>query len=199
VGELSDRFRSLPDWLTVREAAAYLKVDRTTIYRYCEQGRLRFSELTSGGGRRFKRRDLDALLSYSRTDEERAELTAAAAQLEAIVFPKGREHGPLFSHARTDDQWLEMSELKGRIAHAIALDREYFGGVSALLWLAAGLLKERARLSRETSADLMTREQREFMLAAGLFWDGSLWVENLPQTTVRVPPPSNSRRQSRQP
>jgi len=180
----------VPDWLTAREAAAYLKVDRTTIYRYCEQGLLPYYDLKTGGGRRFKRQDLDTLLSSTRTDEERAHLIAAAAQLEALVFPKGRENGPLFSHTRTDEQWLQMSELKDRIERAIVLDREYFAGTSALLWLAAGLLKDRlAWLYRATPQDQMTRKQRERMLAAGLFWDGGSWVPDLPQTTVRVPPP----------
>ena len=54
--------RAVPDWLTVNEAAAYLKVERSTIYRYCELGLLPFFELKTGGGRRFKREDLDALL-----------------------------------------------------------------------------------------------------------------------------------------
>jgi len=52
----------VPDWLTAREAAAYLKVDRTTIYRYCDSGLLPYFDLKTKGGRRFKREDLDALL-----------------------------------------------------------------------------------------------------------------------------------------
>jgi excisionase family DNA binding protein len=52
----------MPEWLTVTEAMAYLKVSRRTLSRWCELGRLRFYELESGGGRRFKREDLDALL-----------------------------------------------------------------------------------------------------------------------------------------
>lgn len=180
----------MPDWLTVREAAAYLKVDRTTIYRYCEQRLLPYYDLKTGGGRRFKRQDLDTLLSATRTDAERDQLTVAAAQLEALVFPKGRENGPLFSHDRTDTQWLEMAELKDRIERAIARDREYFAGTSALLWLAAGLLRDRlAEQFRATPDDHMTREQRKRMLDAGLFWDGQAWVQNLPETTIRVPGP----------
>jgi len=50
------------EWLTVKEAAAYLKVDRSTIYDWCERGLLAWYELRTGGGRRFRRRDLDALL-----------------------------------------------------------------------------------------------------------------------------------------
>ena len=56
------RVRAVPDWLTVNEAAAYLKVERSTVYRYCELGLLPYFELKTGGGRRFKREDLDALL-----------------------------------------------------------------------------------------------------------------------------------------
>jgi excisionase family DNA binding protein len=48
--------------MTPSEAARYLKVTRQTIYRWCDEGRLKFYELESGGGRRFKREDLDALL-----------------------------------------------------------------------------------------------------------------------------------------
>jgi excisionase family DNA binding protein len=188
---------SVPDWLTARDAAAYLKVDRTTIYRYCEQGLLNFYELKTGGGRRFKKEDLDMLLSTTRTrtDEERAHLVSAAAQLEVLVFPKGRDQGPLFTHVRTDEQWLEMRDLKDLIERAIVHDREYFAGTSALLWLATGLLKDRlALLYRNTSGEQMTREQRERMLAAGLFWDGRAWVPNLPKTTIRVPSPQRAGR-----
>lgn len=187
----------MADWLTAREAAAYLKVDRTTIYRYCEQGLLNFYDLKTGGGRRFKKEDLDMLLSTTRTrtDEERAQLISAAAQLEGLVFPKGRDQGPLFTHARTDEQWLEMSELKDWIERAIAHYREYFAGTSALLWLATELLRDRlALLYRKTSDEQMTREQRERMLAVGLFWDGEAWVPNLPKTTIHVPSPQRTGR-----
>lgn len=60
--QLAARFRPVPDWLTIAEAAAYLKVTRNSIYRYCDAGLLPFYELRSGRGRRFKREDLDALL-----------------------------------------------------------------------------------------------------------------------------------------
>jgi excisionase family DNA binding protein len=49
--------------MTVNEASAYLKVERTTLYGYCKRGLLPFYELRSGRGRRFKREDLDALLT----------------------------------------------------------------------------------------------------------------------------------------
>jgi excisionase family DNA binding protein len=52
----------MPDWMTPKEAADYLRVSRPTLYRWCVEGRLRWYELESGGGRRFKREDLDRLL-----------------------------------------------------------------------------------------------------------------------------------------
>ena len=55
----------MPEWMTVKEATMYLKVDRKTIYRWCEAGLLRYYELESGGGRRFKREDLDKMLRPS--------------------------------------------------------------------------------------------------------------------------------------
>lgn len=56
------RVRRVPEWLTPAEAAAYLKVTRSTIYRYMDLGLLPFHELRTGGGRRLMREDLDALL-----------------------------------------------------------------------------------------------------------------------------------------
>ncbi len=52
----------MAEWLRLKEAAAYLKVGVSTLYRWMDQGRVRYYELESGGGRRFKREDLDALL-----------------------------------------------------------------------------------------------------------------------------------------
>ena len=50
------------EWLTLEEAAAYLKVAKPTIYRFCSEGSLPFYKLAGTGQRRFKRADLDALL-----------------------------------------------------------------------------------------------------------------------------------------
>lgn len=50
------------EWFTVAEAATYLRVSRQTIYRYMDDGSLNYFVLKSGGGRRIKRKDLDALL-----------------------------------------------------------------------------------------------------------------------------------------
>ena len=68
LGSLRKRFSkggilgTVPEWLTVNEAAAYLKVHRATIYELCERGTLPFFEIRGARGRRFKREDLDALL-----------------------------------------------------------------------------------------------------------------------------------------
>ena len=48
-------------WLTLEEAAAYLKVSKPTIYRFCSEGCLPFYKLAGTGQRRFKRADLDSL------------------------------------------------------------------------------------------------------------------------------------------
>jgi len=52
----------VPEWLTVKEAASYLKVSRSTLFTYCAAGRLPWYRLEGGRGRRFKPEDLDALL-----------------------------------------------------------------------------------------------------------------------------------------
>ena len=60
------RFRPVPEWLTATEAAKYLRVDRTTIYRWEKAGILRSYPLPIRG-RRFKQGDLDALLESGGT------------------------------------------------------------------------------------------------------------------------------------
>jgi excisionase family DNA binding protein len=57
-----DENRGPQQWFTPAEAARYLRVSRQTIYRYMEQELLLYYELKSGGGRRLRRSDLDALL-----------------------------------------------------------------------------------------------------------------------------------------
>ena len=51
------------EWLTLDEAAAYLKVSKPTVYRLCSEGRLPFYKLAGTGARRFKRSELDALMT----------------------------------------------------------------------------------------------------------------------------------------
>ena len=61
------------EWLTLEEAAAYLKVSKPTIYRFCAEGCLPFYKLAGTGQRRFKYADLDALLVPGHPAEIRAE------------------------------------------------------------------------------------------------------------------------------
>ena len=57
------------EWFTPTEAATYLRVSRQTIYKYMDQGLLPYYELKSGGGRRLRRADLDALLEPPSTGQ----------------------------------------------------------------------------------------------------------------------------------
>ena len=50
------------EWMTVKEACAYLKVDRRTLYRYMEMGKLLYHQLGGVGSRRFRKEDLDAFV-----------------------------------------------------------------------------------------------------------------------------------------
>lgn len=49
------------DWMRPADAARYVGVSRNTIYRWCKEGRLRYYTLDSGGGRRFRKEDLNSL------------------------------------------------------------------------------------------------------------------------------------------
>jgi excisionase family DNA binding protein len=60
----------MSEWVTVDEAMQHLKVSRSTLYRWCDEGRLRYYELESGGGRRFKRDDLDRMLKPGPSKED---------------------------------------------------------------------------------------------------------------------------------
>ena len=55
-------------WFTPADAAKYLRVTRQTIYRYMTEELLPYYELKSGGGRRMRRADLDALLEAHREE-----------------------------------------------------------------------------------------------------------------------------------
>jgi len=66
------------EWLTLEEAAKYLKVSKPSIYRFCAEGRLPFFKLAGTGARRFKRADLDALLEPGHAGAPVAEKRAAA-------------------------------------------------------------------------------------------------------------------------
>ena len=52
----------MTEWLTIKEACAYLKVTPRTLYRLMATGRLAYSHIAEAGRRRIKREDLEALL-----------------------------------------------------------------------------------------------------------------------------------------
>lgn len=101
-------------WLTLSEAAEELGVSRATLYRWQREGRLPLYELDSGGGRRIKRNDLDALLRpVGEAGEALCDGRAVAATLlrrfprEKLVevalvgrisFEPGRQMPPHFEH-----------------------------------------------------------------------------------------------------
>lgn len=59
-------------WYTVKEACEYLRISKPTLYRYCKDGLLAYYSLP-GGGRRFKKEDLDALLEPGKADASKKE------------------------------------------------------------------------------------------------------------------------------
>jgi excisionase family DNA binding protein len=61
----------MEEWITLREAAAYLKLHPKTLYRYVRAGKLRQYRPGGTGRPRFQREDLDALLKAN--SEEFAE------------------------------------------------------------------------------------------------------------------------------
>jgi excisionase family DNA binding protein len=101
-------------WLSLSEAADELGVSRATLYRWQREGRLPLYELESGGGRRIKRNDLDALLrpvgaagealcdgrAVSATLVRRfpREKLVEVAFVGRISFEPGRQMPPRFEH-----------------------------------------------------------------------------------------------------
>jgi len=62
----------MEEWLTLREAASYLKLHPKTLYRYVRAGKLRQFRPGGTGRPRFRREDLDALLAPNGEQNEEA-------------------------------------------------------------------------------------------------------------------------------
>ena len=77
------------EWTTLEEAGGYLKVSKPTIYRFCSEGCLPFYKLAGAGQRRFKRSDLDALLTPGRPNGGRR----VGAGCEALVAEARQRDG----------------------------------------------------------------------------------------------------------
>ena len=58
------------EWFTAQEAAEFLRVGRTTIYRWSRSGHLRYHVLPRGVGQRFHRTDLEAALGVQSNKEQ---------------------------------------------------------------------------------------------------------------------------------
>ena len=59
---MSDSDPSTTPWLTTDEAAEYLRVTRSTLYRWAAEGCLKYFE-SPGGHRRYRVEDCDAALA----------------------------------------------------------------------------------------------------------------------------------------
>jgi excisionase family DNA binding protein len=64
------------EWLTVAEAAEYLRLSRDTIYRWAKQGKLRLYKI-AGTATRVRKSDLDAL-AQPQTPDPWTRLSSAA-------------------------------------------------------------------------------------------------------------------------
>lgn len=105
------------EWFTPDEAADYLRVSRATIYRLSEEGRLPYSEVEGGRGRRYRGEDLRRAL---RPDRSRVHATVAArfrvvhAELAAVVdeLPSvAEDFGPgLKELVRAADFWVDVRD-----------------------------------------------------------------------------------------
>jgi excisionase family DNA binding protein len=71
-----------PDILTPEQAAAYLQVDRETVYRYIRDGKLVASKL--GRAYRIPKRSIDLLLWITRTRPDISLREYTGAEIEAF-------------------------------------------------------------------------------------------------------------------
>jgi excisionase family DNA binding protein len=72
-----------PDILTPEQAAAYLQVDRETVYRYIRNGKLVASKL--GRAYRIPKRSIDLLLWATRTRPDISLREYTGAEMEAFL------------------------------------------------------------------------------------------------------------------
>ena len=106
------------NWLSVQEAADYLGVARTTIYRWAKESKLRIYKLAKGVAR-VKRQDLEAFL-----------------QKAAVLYPDPADHptqpGFLRETARRQSQATDpildvLGSLSGEPISAEEIDRDLYG------------------------------------------------------------------------
>jgi excisionase family DNA binding protein len=73
------------DWYTINESAGYLRVSRRTMYKLIHDGQLTAYRVGTGGHRRFRRDDLERLMSPEE-NEPVAAMTAAADPVLAELW-----------------------------------------------------------------------------------------------------------------
>lgn len=78
-------------WLTVEEAAKYLRVSKRTIYQLCKEGRLISYRSGNRRHRRFQKADLDKVLQKDRTHEGFLALSAATDPVLAELWDNERD------------------------------------------------------------------------------------------------------------
>ncbi len=54
------------EWMTVEEVAQYLKVSKTTVYRWTEEGKLK--KYKAGRGNRYKKIDIDQYMESGKNE-----------------------------------------------------------------------------------------------------------------------------------
>ena len=78
------------DWYTIDESAGYLRVSRRTMYKLIHDGQLAAYRVGTGGHRRFRRDDLERLMSPEQSEPTDA-LTAAADPVLAELWDNEKD------------------------------------------------------------------------------------------------------------
>jgi excisionase family DNA binding protein len=97
------------DWLTMQEATSYLKIARSTLYRWAREGRLtlyRFGEQTV----RVRKKELDTIaqpVSPNRSSQEQGTLVTAHSAIWKLV---GSAEGPVDLAAKHDQYLTQTGE-----------------------------------------------------------------------------------------
>lgn len=97
--------RAWSDILTVNQVAAYLQLNRLTVYRYIREGRLRASKV--GKAYRIRRADVDVFLDSMRARPAARRPTRTARPETAVA----KQPEPLVVAARPDSAELRDREL----------------------------------------------------------------------------------------
>ena len=101
--------RTVPEWMTLGEAAKYLGVAQSTIRKWSDSGRLP-AFYTPGGHRRFRRGDLDSFLGSSRSAGRARPLVLVVdddAGLREFLRANLEVEGYLVREAGSADEGLE--------------------------------------------------------------------------------------------